>query len=144
MCLQYAYVCSKRAVHGIPGVARGTTCTVHTYTHTHIIYVYTMYMCIFKKSSTWDTRGRSRLHAFHTHTHTHIHTHTHTHTHTRTHNTCVYNIHMYVQKEQYMGYPGSLAAPYVPWLLTDQVISPPEFQDQYSEKLLYHSRYVRA
>jgi hypothetical protein len=27
-----------------------------------------------------------------------------------------------------MGYPGSLAAPYVQWLLTDRVISPPETQ----------------
>jgi protein O-GlcNAc transferase len=41
---------------------------------------------------------------------------------------------------QYMGYPGSLAAPYIPWLLTDRVISPPEAQHEYSEKLLLHSR----
>ncbi len=41
---------------------------------------------------------------------------------------------------QYMGYPGSLAAPYVPWLLTDCVISPPEMQGEYAEKLLLHSR----
>ena len=41
---------------------------------------------------------------------------------------------------QYMGYPGSLAAPYVPWLLTDRVISPPEMQAEYSEKLLLHAR----
>jgi len=33
---------------------------------------------------------------------------------------------------QYMGFPGSLGANYVPFLVTDRVVSPPEYAGVYS------------
>lgn len=37
---------------------------------------------------------------------------------------------------QFMGFPGSLGAAYVPFLVTDAIISPPEMSESYSEKLV--------
>lgn len=37
----------------------------------------------------------------------------------------------------WLGYPGTSGAPYMDYIITDTVTSPPELEDQYSEKLLY-------
>jgi protein O-GlcNAc transferase len=39
-----------------------------------------------------------------------------------------------------MGFPGTLGAPYVPYLIADSVIAPPEYRAAYTEKLLYLPR----
>ena len=41
---------------------------------------------------------------------------------------------------QYLGFPGTLGADYVPFLLTDALVSPPELRAAYSEHLLYLPR----
>ncbi len=65
--------------------------------------------------------------------HTHTHTHTHAHTPPHTHPTC--DIYRAVQCV-YLGYPGSSGAPYIDYLVTDRLVSPPEMRTLYSEKLL--------
>jgi predicted O-linked N-acetylglucosamine transferase (SPINDLY family) len=39
-----------------------------------------------------------------------------------------------------MGFPGTLGASYVPYLVADSVIAPPEYAFAYTEKLLYLPR----
>jgi predicted O-linked N-acetylglucosamine transferase (SPINDLY family) len=37
----------------------------------------------------------------------------------------------------YLGYPGTMAAPYIDYIIADPVLIPPETQDYYSEKVVY-------
>lgn len=37
----------------------------------------------------------------------------------------------------WLGYPGTSGAPFMDYIITDQVTSPSEYADQYSEKLAY-------
>ena len=37
----------------------------------------------------------------------------------------------------WLGYPGTSGAAYMDYIITDRITSPPEFADQYSEKLAY-------
>ena len=41
---------------------------------------------------------------------------------------------------QYMGFPGTLGASYVPYLVADSVIAPPEYASAYTEKILFLPR----
>jgi protein O-GlcNAc transferase len=41
---------------------------------------------------------------------------------------------------QYMGFPGTLGAWYVPYLVADSVVAPPEMASAYTEKMLFLPR----
>jgi protein O-GlcNAc transferase len=64
------------------------------------------------------------MHHIHTYIHTHIHTYIHTYTHT------------HLNQVSFHGFPGTMGADFMHYLVADKLTTPPEHSTYYTEKLI--------